>query len=154
MYQVQQAEIAAKRAVRIAATRNLIVAGSIPDCGPGTANTPPGSFCSDTTPTSDNWGGCTGDSVASPCDAAVTRVVQEIQGFYPKAADTNIQFTFSRSGLGFAGLGRPVPIVTVTLTGIQYDTIFLGTVFNAFTMADQSASRPAEDLTNGPAVAP
>ena len=148
MYQVQQGEIAAKRAVRIAITRNLLD-GTIADCGPGTGTTSAGTLCSATTPSSSNWGGCTGDAPSSPCGPEVANVVQEIQAFYPRAGANNIQIQFSESGLGFAGLGRPVPIVTVNLTGIQYNPIMMG-VFASFTMPTQSASAPAEDLTNGP----
>lgn len=153
MWQVQQGEIAVKRAVRVAATR-AVLDGTIGDCGPNNATAIPGTLCS-TLAVQNNWGGCVIDDIsspgtpASPCGTDVARVATEITNFYPKAAQGDVRFTFSGSGLGFEGLGKPVPIVTVQFENVPYQTIVLG-VFGNFTMAPQSASAPAEDLANGP----
>lgn len=154
MWQIQQGEIAVKRAVRIAATR-AVMDGSIDDCGPNNSSAIPGTLCRDL-PIQNNWGNCLINDISnpgtpgSPCGADVARVATEIMRFYPKAAQGDVRFVFSGSGLGFEGLGKPVPIVTVQFENVPFSTIMLG-VFGDFNMATQSASAPAEDLTNGPA---
>ena len=155
MWQVQQGEIAVKRAVRVAATR-AVLDGSIDDCGPNNASAIPGTLCSDLAIQND-WGGCLINDISSPgtpsapCGTDVARVATEIMAFYPRAAQGDVRFTFSGSGLGFEGLGKPVPIVTVQFENIPFQTIMIG-IFGNFVMSPQSASAPAEDLTNGPAT--
>lgn len=149
-WQLQQGALASKRAVRIAATRQVIAPGAIPDCGPGTGGAAPGTLCADLTPSSNSWGSCTGAG-GSPCGADIATITQEITAFYPRATADKIRYEFSGGGLGFVGLGKPVPIVTVRFVGVQFDFIVLkGFGIGPVNMPPLSASAPAEDLTNGP----
>ena len=155
MWQIQQGEIAVKRALRVATTRSVLEDGAYPDCGPANSTAVLGTLCSDLPDDTGEWGNCLINDIsnpgspASPCGTDVARVAQEIMAFYPKAAQGDVRFIFSGSGLGFEGLGKPVPIITVQFENVPFSTIMLG-VFGNFTMATQSASAPAEDLTNGP----
>lgn len=152
MWQFQQGAIASKRAVRIAATRDLLVPGSIEDCGVATAQ-PAGTPCSQV-PGSDSWSiTCYGDgSGNAACGTDVTRVAEEIAAFYPLVTPNNIVIEISGAGLGFKGLGRPVPIITVRFVNVQFNFIVLRAFLGAgpVNMPALSASAPAEDLTNGP----
>lgn len=150
LWQFQQGTLAAQRGVRIAVTRDLLTAGAFPDCGPTTTG-PPGTLCS-AIPDYNIWGSCDGTQAdTAPCGADVADVVTAIQDFYPVAGDDDIVIEFSGGGLGFIGLGKPVPVVTVRLTGVQIDLPILGAFgFGPVTMPDFAATAAAEDLTNGP----
>src|SRR5262245_43853576 len=75
MWQFQQGEIAAKRAVRIAVTRQLMATGSMGDCGPSVpATTPAGTLCAQVPDTS-VWATCKGNGTGgSVCGPGVARV--------------------------------------------------------------------------------
>ena len=72
----------------------------------------------------------------------------EMQSIYPDVADANLQVDLYGAGLGFVGFGKPVPIVTVRLTGMTYDWILVGDIIGLgnLTMRDVTASAPAEDI--------
>jgi hypothetical protein len=62
---------------------------------------------------------------------------------------TNVIVTYTQSGLGFAGRpGGPVPTITVQLTGLSYNLIFLGTLLGGaqISMPALSATVTGEDL--------
>jgi hypothetical protein len=153
MWQFQQGEIAAKRAVRIAATRSLLAPGSIPDCGPAQpGNAVAGTECASIADYS-VWATCRGDgSGGGACGADLPAVAAEIARFYPRAEPGNIVIQFSGGGMGFVGLGHPVPVVTVRFEGVKFEWVVLGTLANlaAVDMPTMSASAAAEDLRNGP----
>lgn len=153
MWQFQQGAIASKQAVRIATTRSLVAAGTLPDCGVVTA-LPPGTLCSNVSG-SDSWGPivCNGAGVGNAaCGPDIARIAQEITRFYPRATEENIEIVLSGAGLGFVGLGKPVPMVTVRFVDVEFDFIVLSGLagFTSFTMPPLSASAPAEDMANGP----
>ena len=146
-WQLQLGSFASKKAVRIASTRSLVVPGSLPDCGVSANGFPAGTVCSDI-PGSSGWSvTCS----ASNCGPDFDRVVQEIVDIYPQAAPENIQIELQGAGLGFVGLGRPVPIITVSFVGLTYDFPVLSNVLGlgSVNLPVLSASAPAEDLTNG-----
>ena len=152
-WQFQQGEIASKRAVRLAATRSLLVPGAIPDCGPAQPSTSvAGTRCSNIADYS-VWATCRGDgSGDAACGADIVRVAQEISSFYPAANPDDIVIEFSGAGLGFVGMGHPVPLITVRFVNVDFQFVFLGTLANlaGIQMPEMSASATGEDLTNGP----
>lgn len=156
VWQVQQGEIAANRAVRLASTRTLLIPGSIADCGPGTPpNAIAGQECSHLAGNDlSEWAVCYGDGTGSPagrCGPDVAALVTEIQRFYPRAEPENIVISFHGAGLGFQGLGHPVPIITVKFEGVQFRFMALAGLADLapITLPDMSASAAAEDLRNG-----
>ncbi len=147
-FQWANAEAATQRGVRLAATRSAAIAVT-PDCGPGT-NVTLGQPCS-TDPTSYAWSlTCNAASTASGCNGpTLALIVAEMQRSYPKITSTNVNVTFSGAGLGFQGLGRPVPIVTVELTGLTFDFIALDGLIGLPDQINMPAFRTslaAEDL--------
>lgn len=152
-WQFQQGSIASKRAVRIAATRALIVPGSIADCGPSQPETSvAGTQCSVIADYS-VWAVCNGDGTGdAACGPDVPRIAAEVAGFYPAVDPANIRIEISGAGLGFVGMGRPVPLITVRFVNVQYDFIALGALADlaGIQMPDMSASAPGEDLSDGP----
>lgn len=151
-YQWANAEAATQRGVRLAATRSQAITG-IPDCGPGTTVSI-GQPCS-TDAASYTWSvTCTGDGTTSDagvaCDTTtLARIVTEMQKSYPGLAAADVNVTFSGAGLGFQGLGRPVPVVTVELAGLTYDFIVMDGLIGLpgqITMPAFRASLTAEDL--------
>lgn len=154
-WQVQQGSVASKRAVRIAATRAIIVPGSIADCGPSQPVTAvAGTRCGDISDFS-VWATCNGDGTGdAACGADIARIAQEVANFYPAVAPEDIQIEISGAGLGFVGMGRPVPLITVRFLNVQYDFIALGALADlaGIQMPDMSASAPGEDLSDGPGI--
>ncbi|NNE41476.1 MAG: pilus assembly protein [Marinicaulis sp.] len=149
MWQYQQADIATRLAVRLAATRDSVVTG-LPDCGVATSE-PAGTDCADVSG-SDSWSvSCNAGSPGGSCNAAtIARIMTEIHKVNPNIPASNVQIEYSGAGLGFVGLGRPVPIVTVRVTNLTANYIAIGNLVgfaNSFTMPDFVASIPAEDLT-------
>lgn len=152
MWQFQQGSIASKKAVRIAATRTLLVPGSIGDCGPSTPSSAvAGTRCS-TIPDYSIWATCRGDgSGDAACGPDIARVGAEVGRFYPAVQPGDIVIELSGGGMGFVGMGRPVPVVTVRFENVQFDYIVLGALANLLPlqMPSMSASAAAEDLQNG-----
>jgi TadE-like protein len=154
MWQVQQGEIAAKRAVRLAATRSLLDVGAIADCGPSTPVTAvAGQDCFMLTGGDTSlWAQCRGDgSGSAACGPDVAVLAAEIGRFYPRAEPADILVQFHGSGLGFQGLGHPVPVITVKLENVEFEFLTLSALSGlvTFEMPDMSASATAEDLQNG-----
>jgi hypothetical protein len=153
MWQFQQGEIASTRAVRLAATRTLLTPGSIPDCGPSTpSTTPAGTLCINIPDTS-IWATCRGNGTGGgACGPDVARVAVEISRFYPAVKPEDIIIELSGGGMGFVGLGHPVPVVTVRFDKVDYEFIVLSALggLAALAMPTMSASAPAEDMLNGP----
>ena len=96
---------------------------------------------------------CTGTGCTA---AAFDPIWNRMQNIFnvPKA---NVTITYSDAGLGFAG-GPTIPSVTVTVSGVPYDTIFTAILQNFFTTTGAGASpfvnlppmsvtMTAEDLT-------
>ena len=152
MWQFQQGSIASKKAVRIAATRTLVTPGAIPDCGPATPSSAvAGTRCSDI-PDFSLWATCRGDgSGDAACGPDVARVGTEVGRFYPAVQPEDIVIELSGGGLGFVGMGRPVPVVTVSFENVEFDFIVLGVLADILPiqMPSMSASAAAEDLQNG-----
>lgn len=68
---------------------------------------------------------------------------------YGKILPANVIVTYRQSGLGFAGRpGGPVPTITVQLTGLTYNLVFLGTLLGGaqISMPALSATVTGEDM--------
>ncbi len=154
-YQYQSLDMATAMAARMAATRGPLITG-IPDCGVGTA-VPIGAYCV-TDPVSKTWAPltCTGTATApTPATAGATcntvlmaRILQETQLVYPALQAANISIAYGPSGLGFSGAGKPVPVVTVTINGVNANFILLGALGLAnIAMPPFTTTLTAEDLS-------
>ncbi len=148
-YQWANAEAATQRGVRLAATRDAAII-NIPDCGAGVTGVALGQPCS-TDAGSYNWSAsCNAGAGGANCNAAtLALIVAEMQRSYPDIAAANVNVIFSGAGLGFQGLGRPVPIVTIELSGLTFDFVVLDALIglpNQIAMPAFRASLPGEDL--------
>lgn len=152
-FQFQALDAATRMGARVAATRAPVIAG-MPDCGVA-VSTSPGNYCS-AAGGGVQWSAtCTGltlttsgGAVASGCNqATVDRILLEMQKVYPPLTRNNVVVTFSGSNLGFVGKGRPVPIVTVSVTGVTASLPVLSAFgFSGFAMPSFATSLPGEDL--------
>lgn len=152
-FQYQALDAATRMGARIAATRGPAITG-MPDCGVA-VTTSPGNYCSASgggTQWSATCAGTalttSGGAVATGCDAAIMgRILQEMQLVYPSLVLNNIMVTFSGSNLGFVGKGRPVPLVTVQVTGVTASLPVLSAFgISGFAMPSFATSLPGEDL--------
>jgi Flp pilus assembly pilin Flp len=146
LYQYNAAEKATAIGARYIATRGPVVTG-MPDCGPGVSVS--GMNAGATCPSTSWESTCNASAPAAGCDAAVlTALVAEMQRFAPDVEAQNVQVVLRGAGLGFVGRGSPVPMVTVRLTGMQYDFIALDDLlgFGTLTMPGFDATVVGEDL--------
>ncbi len=146
LYQYNAAEKATAVGARFIATRGPVVTG-LPDCGPGVNvnGMDAGATCPSTGwETICNAGAPSGDCQATVLNALVT----EMQRFAPNVEAQNVQVVLRGAGLGFVGRGSPVPMVTVRLTGMQYDFIALDDLlgFGALTMPGFDATVVGEAI--------
>jgi len=147
-YQFQSLNAATALAARMAATRGPVIAG-VPDCGVGVTG-PAGTYCSQLAG-SKTWTPvtCTGASPGGNCNVALmNRIVTEMQLVYPQMTLANLNITYGPSGLGFMGLGKPVPTVTVTITGVTANFIALGAFgLNNIAMPAFTTTLTGEDMS-------
>jgi Flp pilus assembly pilin Flp len=125
LYQFQAINTATAVAARMAATRGPLITG-IPDCGVGTSGAP-GTYCNQVAGAK-TWAPvvCAGASPGAACNVVLMdRIVQEMQLYYPRLTRANLNIAYAPSGLGFIGLGKPVPAITVTITGLTADFIVM-----------------------------
>ena len=60
----------------------------------------------------------------------------------------NVIVTYRQTGLGFAGRpGGPVPTITVELTGLTFDFVFLSSLLGPITMPAMKTTATGEDLS-------
>lgn len=147
LYQYNAAETATSAGARFVATRGPIVAG-VSDCGVSTSATA-GTPCSSVSGSAGWTITCNAGAPASPCQgAALTALVTEMRRFAPNVQAQNVQVVLRGAGLGFVGRGSPVPMVTVRLTGMQYDFVVLDDLmgFGALIMPGFDATLVGEDL--------
>jgi Flp pilus assembly protein TadG len=89
-------------------------------------------------------GGCTGFSQAN-FDVIYNRMVQ----FYPRLQKANVRVTYTATGLGYwTRPGGPVPTITVSLEGINFQFFFLSGLlgFNQIAMPSMASTVTGEDL--------
>jgi Flp pilus assembly protein TadG len=154
LFQYQALDASTRIAARMAATRGPVITG-MPDCGVN-VSTSPGNYC-DAAGVSSSWSATctgltlttTGGAVAGACDSAImNRILQEMQLVYPTLTVNNLMITYSRSDLGFVGKGRPVPLVTAEVTGVNAALPVLSAFgIGPFPMPSFSTSLPGEDLS-------
>ena len=124
-----------------------------------------GSPCSSTGTDPCGGGFCTGDGTGcvttltctagtTGCDsAAFTRVLTAMQSIFGVIKASQVTITYRYIGLGFAG-GQVAPLITVKLSGIPFQTGFVGIVGNLLgdkghplvTLPDMTATLTGEDL--------
>jgi hypothetical protein len=116
------------------------------------SSTLPGTACSTAGASSFGTVSCNGSTHS--CNGGYTfsntefgRLVARIQSIYPAATDANVTIDYTDIGLGFAGRGRPVPLVSVRLVNMTFSFIALDFLMGGpITMSDFRASLTAEDL--------
>lgn len=147
LYQYNSAEMATSVGARYIATRGPVVTG-IADCGVAT-NAAAGTPCRNVSG-SDGWTiTCNADAPSGACQAdPLAALVAEMQSFAPNIEAQNVQVELRGAGLGFVGRNSPVPMVTVRLTGMQYDFIALDDLlgFGTLTMPGFDATLVGEDF--------
>ena len=81
-------------------------------------------------------------------DAAFTLLSTRMQQILPAIADENIQIEYAGSGLGFAGNPNgpdAAPLITIRLTGMNYQSIILSPLGSSVGLPDFAYSLTAED---------
>lgn len=150
LFQYNSAETATAVGARFVATRGPVVIG-IEDCGV-TTSAAAGTLCSDVAG-SDGWEiTCDAGAASGGCQAdALAALVAEMQRFAPNVEAQNVQVVLRGVGFGFVGRKSPVPMVTVRLTGMEYDFVALDDLlgFGALTMPSFDATLVAEDFNGG-----
>lgn len=96
------------------------------------------------------WGGSPAVAAAtgSPAKDPYTRIFDRMDAIMPELKPENIQVLYQPSGIGFAGdpNGADIaPIVTVQLTGMQFQPILLQLFGGTITLPDFAASLTLED---------
>ena len=140
-------EKAAQAGVRAAITSTPLVEG-VPARNVRTSTGTFGVPCSDASSPCVSYStvSCTGESCAQGSFADLLAHVQSISGLVEAS---HITVTYSDVGLGYAG-GISVPMVSVTLSGVPYETGVLSLLLqNAGVLdalPDRSASMTGEDL--------
>ena len=89
---------------------------------------------------------CTG----AACSATpFNRILTHMRGFNARIQASNVTVTYADAGIGFAG-GPAVPMVTVTVSNVPYQTGILGLLLNSTgnlaTLPTRSAGMTGEDL--------
>ncbi len=124
------AQKATQAAARIAATR-LILEG-VSDCGVATSASA-GTDCANI-PGSTGWSVvCTGAGGSGCNMTGINAVLASVAAIYPDAEPADVRITFSGTGYGFVGRGKPVPAITVSIENITYDFVAVGGLLNALT---------------------
>jgi Flp pilus assembly protein TadG len=146
-HQYNAAETATGVGARYIATRGPVVT-SIADCGV-TTTAPAGTNCSSVAGSSGWEIACNAGSPGGACQATVLNaLVVRMRQFAPQIQAQNVQVVLRGSGLGYVGRGSPVPLVTVRLTGMNYDFIAIDDLlgFGAVTMPGFDATLVGEDF--------
>jgi Flp pilus assembly protein TadG len=147
LYQYNSAETATAVGARYVATRGPFVSG-LKDCGV-TTSASAGTWCRTIAGSDSLSVTCNASAPTGSCQAAaLTALVAEMRRFSPNIQAQNVQVVIRGAGLGFVGRGSPVPLVTVRLTGMQYDFIALDDLlgFGTLTMPGFDATIVGEDL--------
>lgn len=147
LYQYNSAEMATSVGARYIATRGPVVTG-ISDCGVATGE-PAGTPCRDIDG-SDEWSfTCNANAPSGNCQGVpLAALVTEMQRFAPNVEAQNVEVIVWGAGFGFVGRNSPVPMVTVRLTGMQYDFVALDDLlgFGTLTMPGFDATLVGEDF--------
>jgi hypothetical protein len=157
MWDYNRAEKATQMGARFAAVADPAVGGlanysfSLSDGIPQGNPVPTANFgsitCSNTA-----CGSCTGSVCGSLTynSAAFTNIANRMIQIYPAITAANVRVTYRNVGLGFAGdpdNSDVSPLITVTLTGMQFRPITTRIFNAAFNMPAFSASVTGEDLS-------
>ena len=166
MWNINQAEKATQTGARWAVATDIIPGAGYDDGLAGYSFAVDGGVTQGTVVDSTAFPGvnCTADvdgnlscSCPSSCDfetatdsggqEAFDAMVARMQQIYPALDASDVSISYANSGLGYSGdpNGSDVdPIVTVSLTGMPFRPIFLGTIFDAG-LPDLSYSLTMED---------
>jgi len=152
-YQFNSAQKATQIGARYASTHASILPG-MEDCGVTTSDVA-GTDCVDLTedhmftPIT-----CSFDT-GGQCDATAWDAIFDVMNeVYPNLEKANVDITYSPTGLGFVGRGRPVPAITVTLKNLSYNYIAVGALVNtdlgsALNFNTTNTTIIAEDIKEG-----
>lgn len=122
------------------ASRDFAINGGVPGGDPVPTNLFSTTTCTNST-CSNSWGYNA---------AAFTAIAERVRLFLPQAAPANVRVRYENAGLGFAGdpNGPDVaPIVTVSLTGLQFQPILFTVFGGSITLPDFRASLTGEDFS-------
>ena len=146
------AQKAAQMGVRLAIVSDPVVVG-LPATNTRTGSGVFGASCHDSPSPCVSFGTLTCVGGGAGCDVdAFNRVLTGVKRFLGDAQAEDIEVSYSYVGLGFAG-GPVVPSVTVTISGVDYQTGILGAIVGtrgslSFLPA-VSATLTGEDLNQG-----
>lgn len=105
-----------------------------------------GSSCTDDFPCSFLTVKCEGNTSGDCINPTTfTRIVNHMRGYNGRIAAANVVVTYQSVGIGFAG-GPPVPMVTVTVKNVPFQTGVLRSVGINLPLPARSASMTGEDL--------
>ena len=119
-------------------------------------------ICENTADTTCNTWVCAADTDNAGCDlAAKTNIVRKMQNILAVIQPEDVEISYRYVGLGYAG-GPLIPAVTVTLTGLQFQTGFISLIGGLFDtdgdgkgleMPPITATLTGEDLSSAAAGA-
>ena len=78
---------------------------------------------------------CTGTDLGEACDQAnFDNVFSRMAVFFPRLQPANVRITYTATGLGYwSRPGGPVPTITVSLEGLDFQFFFLSGLIKDFT---------------------
>jgi hypothetical protein len=154
LWQWNSAEKATKMGVRLAVSADPVAQElKTFDCATGAILL--GTRCSD--PSAASFGTVVCSGATSNCSggytfsaAAFGVILAQVQTIFPRVQAANLVVEYRDIRLGFAGRGRPVPAVTVRLTGMIFTFTAMDDLFGLgpITMPDFRATLTGEDLTD------
>jgi hypothetical protein len=88
---------------------------------------------------------------SSSCSDATSFYRAGMCDIFPRIADANVLIQYTQTGLGYAGRpGGPVPTITVSIEGLQFQFFFLSGImgFDQIRIPSSTVSIGAEDLAS------
>jgi Flp pilus assembly pilin Flp len=88
---------------------------------------------------------------SSSCSDATSFYRAGMCDIFPRIADANVIIQYTQTGLGYAGRpGGPVPTITVSIEGLQFQFFFLSGImgFDQIRIPSSTVSIGAEDLAS------
>lgn len=138
MFFMASLEKAAEAGVRYAVVSQPVV--GIPANNVANGSTPAGTKCSQ--------GGACNSFTTRTCSGTCSgtqfnRILKHMQGFNGAIRRQNVTISYAYAGIGFAG-GPTVPVVTVAVSGVNYNTGVFGLLLN--TVGDQTTLNQLQTL--------
>jgi hypothetical protein len=84
----------------------------------------------------------------SACGTVAAEQLPAMCDMFRRVAASNVRITYEHSGLGFAGRpGGPVPTITVELTGLTFNFVFLNWLLGPVTIPPMRTTVTGEDMS-------